>query len=244
MTEAKSLVPAQMTSFQCMKRMGLSLTGKLLHPPVATQEGQDGCGWEGSMAVWPHLPTQLTWVRLLVYIRGQEWEAQFKSPGLWCTNTSLESRTRVIQGSLPAGLGLWGFMAWSGRFELTSFGRLSPQCTKANLFSQKRMTLGSRGWSQWGPWTPQLLCGFVAVSQLPWALHIFLIINFLLGYVCYTAGDSYWQFQIDLYCTLISSPPSSLPLNPLLAPLKTIARGFFVLFHIKYMKPINRIPSP
>jgi hypothetical protein len=34
------------------------------------------------------------------------------------------------------------------------------------------------------------------------------------------------------------------PLNPLPASLKAIARGFFVLVHVGYMKFINHIPSP
>jgi hypothetical protein len=35
----------------------------------------------------------------------------------------------------------------------------------------------------------------------------------------------------------------SLPLNPLLAPLKAMIRGFLVLSY-RYMKSINLIPSP
>jgi hypothetical protein len=53
-----------------------------------------------------------------------------------------------------------------------------------------------------------------------------------------------------LYCTLFTLHPSSLPLNLLLTPLKAIARGFFVLFHIGIWSPsvihchLNLLPSP
>jgi hypothetical protein len=50
------------------------------------------------------------------------------------------------------------------------------------------------------------------------------------------------QFRFGLYCTLVTSPPSSLFLNPLLAPLKTIAGGFFVLFHIGMWSPSTIYP--
>jgi hypothetical protein len=50
-------------------------------------------------------------------------------------------------------------------------------------------------------------------------------------------GDSSWQFQIELYFTLVRSPAPSLPLNALPSPRKAIARGFFVLFHIGVWSP-------
>jgi hypothetical protein len=37
---------------------------------------------------------------------------------------------------------------------------------------------------------------------------------------------------IFLFCTLVASPLSSLPFSLLPAPLKAIARGFFVLVHV------------
>jgi hypothetical protein len=55
-------------------------------------------------------------------------------------------------------------------------------------------------------------------------------------------GDSLWQFQIGLYCTLVRSPPPSLPLEPLPVSLKTIARGFFVLFHVSIWSPSTIYP--
>jgi hypothetical protein len=48
--------------------------------------------------------------------------------------------------------------------------------------------------------------------------------------------------QIGLYCMLVTSPPSSLPLDPLPAPLKAIARGFFVLFRISIWSPSTKFP--
>jgi hypothetical protein len=50
-------------------------------------------------------------------------------------------------------------------------------------------------------------------------------------------GDSLWQFQMELYYTLFSSPPPSLPFDPLPATLKAIARGLFILFHISIWNP-------
>jgi hypothetical protein len=45
-------------------------------------------------------------------------------------------------------------------------------------------------------------------------------------------GDSYGgQFQLDLYCTLFTLSPPSLPYNPHPTLLKVVARGFLVLFH-------------
>jgi hypothetical protein len=43
--------------------------------------------------------------------------------------------------------------------------------------------------------------------------------------------------QLDLYCTLFTLPPSSLPLSSLPTPLKALARGFLVLFHIGIWSP-------
>jgi hypothetical protein len=63
-------------------------------------------------------------------------------------------------------------------------------------------------------------------------------------------GDSLWQFQIGLYCTLVRSPLPSLPLDPFPSPLQTIARGFFVLFHMGMLNPsimflyLNLLRSP
>jgi hypothetical protein len=64
---------------------------------------------------------------------------------------------------------------------------------------------------------------------------LFLLIFFIRIYLLYK-GDSLWQFQIGLYYTLVSSPPPSL-LSHLPAPLKAIARCFFVLFHISIWSP-------
>jgi hypothetical protein len=54
--------------------------------------------------------------------------------------------------------------------------------------------------------------------------------------------DSLWQFQIDLYCTLVRSAPPSLLFDSLHAPLQAIARGFFVLFHIDIWSPSTIFP--
>jgi hypothetical protein len=43
-------------------------------------------------------------------------------------------------------------------------------------------------------------------------------------------GDSLWQLQIGVYCTLVRSLPLSDPLDPLFAPLKVILGGVFFLF--------------
>jgi hypothetical protein len=64
----------------------------------------------------------------------------------------------------------------------------------------------------------------------------------LLGYICYRGRNSWWQSWLDLYCTLVRSPPPSLPLNPVSIPLKAIARGFFVLFHISICSPSTIYP--
>jgi hypothetical protein len=50
-------------------------------------------------------------------------------------------------------------------------------------------------------------------------------------------GDLLWQFQIGLYYTLVRSPFIISPPQPLWAPLKAIARGFFVLFHTSVWCP-------
>jgi hypothetical protein len=67
----------------------------------------------------------------------------------------------------------------------------------------------------------------------------FIYINSLLGYVHHmgAGGDVSWQFQLALHCTLFTLPPSFLPLSPLPTPLKAIARGFLVLFHIGIWSP-------
>jgi hypothetical protein len=52
----------------------------------------------------------------------------------------------------------------------------------------------------------------------------------LLEYI-YLQGDSLQQSQIGLHCTFIRLP-HHLPFNPLPAPLKTITKGFIVLFPI------------
>jgi hypothetical protein len=63
-------------------------------------------------------------------------------------------------------------------------------------------------------------------------------------------GNSLWQFQTDLYCTLVSSPSPSLPLYPLPTPLQAITRGFIVLFHLGIWSPstmflhLNLLRSP
>jgi hypothetical protein len=62
-------------------------------------------------------------------------------------------------------------------------------------------------------------------------------------------GGFIWQFWLDLYCTLCTLPPLSLPLNLLPTPLKAIARGFVVLFHVGIWSPstiyghLNLLPS-
>jgi hypothetical protein len=48
-------------------------------------------------------------------------------------------------------------------------------------------------------------------------------------------GDSLWQFHIGLHCALVRSPPSSLSLNSLPTPLKTIARDFCWIFLMFYL---------
>jgi hypothetical protein len=53
-------------------------------------------------------------------------------------------------------------------------------------------------------------------------IHVSFLNNFL-GYIHFTGGNSQWQFQLDLCCTLVTLPSLSLP-------LKAIARGFFILF--------------
>jgi hypothetical protein len=61
--------------------------------------------------------------------------------------------------------------------------------------------------------------------------------NFLLGYIHYIWGNSYWGFWIGLYCTLYTSTIS--PLSPLPTPLNAIGKGFFVLFHISIWSPLT-----
>jgi hypothetical protein len=47
---------------------------------------------------------------------------------------------------------------------------------------------------------------------------------------------------IKIWCTLVRSPPWSLPLNPLPDLHKAIPRGFFVLFHISIWSPLTVFP--
>jgi hypothetical protein len=54
--------------------------------------------------------------------------------------------------------------------------------------------------------------------------------------------DSLWQFLIVLYSTLKRSFPPSLLFNPLPAPLKVIARGFCVLYHMWIWSPSTISP--
>jgi hypothetical protein len=65
-------------------------------------------------------------------------------------------------------------------------------------------------------------------------------LKFVLAYI-HDVGGSYWQFWLDLYCTLVSLPPLSLPLSCLPTPLKATARGFLVLFHIGIWSPSSTI---
>jgi hypothetical protein len=58
---------------------------------------------------------------------------------------------------------------------------------------------------------------------------------------CGYFGDGVLQFWLDLHYTLITSPPSSLPLNPLPAPLKAIARGFIQVFEVHQPYTLNLI---
>jgi hypothetical protein len=67
-------------------------------------------------------------------------------------------------------------------------------------------------------------CWFKSSSQLSRYYFTFCYAKFIVQ------GDSLRQFQIGLYCTLVRSPLPSLPLDSLPAPLKTIKRGFIVVF--------------
>jgi hypothetical protein len=65
--------------------------------------------------------------------------------------------------------------------------------------------------------------------------------NFLIRVYLLYMGDSLWQFLIGLYCSLVRSPhllsPTTPQSPPLPTPLKAIARGFYVLFHISIWSP-------
>jgi hypothetical protein len=52
-------------------------------------------------------------------------------------------------------------------------------------------------------------------------------------------GNSYWQFQLCSYFTLVTSLSTSLPLSPL---LQEIPSGFFVLFHVSIWSPSTIYP--
>jgi hypothetical protein len=90
------------------------------------------------------------------------------------------------------------------------------------------------------------------ISEPDWFLHlpfIFLCFTkFSLEYIHYTGWGVTIPIRLLLYISYIA--PLSLPLNPLPVPLKTIARGFFVLFHIAIWNPsiiylhLNLLHSP
>jgi hypothetical protein len=52
-----------------------------------------------------------------------------------------------------------------------------------------------------------------------------------LGYI-HCTGGSIVAIPNRLILYIATSPPLSLPLNPFPTPLKAVARGFFVLFHV------------
>jgi hypothetical protein len=55
-------------------------------------------------------------------------------------------------------------------------------------------------------------------------------------------GNSLCQVPIALHCTLVRSPPPSLPQTPSQPHLKRLQE--VSSFYFMYMKPINHIPSP
>jgi hypothetical protein len=67
-------------------------------------------------------------------------------------------------------------------------------------------------------------------------MKILFLINFLLGYICYTRGF----IMTILIC--LTSPPLSLYLILFPSTLKAIARGLFVLFHISIWSPSTIYP--
>jgi hypothetical protein len=79
-------------------------------------------------------------------------------------------------------------------------------------------------------------------------IFIIIIINILLGYIHY-GGICSDNSYCHLYCALFTLSPLSLPLSILPTPLKAIARGFLVLFHIGIRSPsiishcLNLLPS-
>jgi hypothetical protein len=54
-------------------------------------------------------------------------------------------------------------------------------------------------------------------------------------------GDSLWQFQITLYCTLVTLPPPSRPLYPLPTSLRAIAS--VSLFYFVYVYEVHQLYS-
>jgi hypothetical protein len=72
-----------------------------------------------------------------------------------------------------------------------------------------------------------------------WPDNLFLNNFFIRMYSLYE-GDSYWQFWLGLYCTLVTLLPPSLPLNPSPPHLKQLQEVSLLYF----MESINQTPSP
>jgi hypothetical protein len=87
------------------------------------------------------------------------------------------------------------------------------------------------------------------VNGLSLSLSLSLSLFLKLGYICYTGRGFIVTILIrfTLYISYIA--PIVSPLNPLSAPHKAIARGFFILFHTVYevnqphTLPLPLIPS-
>jgi hypothetical protein len=79
---------------------------------------------------------------------------------------------------------------------------------------------------------------------------LFFLNNFLIRIYSLYRGGFVVTSLIRLILYVIYITPSSLPLSPFPNPLKAIARGFLVLFHIDIQNPstiychLNLLPSP
>jgi hypothetical protein len=97
-------------------------------------------------------------------------------------------------------------------------------------------------------WTRIILISASWVGRITGVIHqcpaniCFLSFLSLIRIYSLYRGDSLWQCQIGLYCTLVSSPPLSLPLNLLPVPLKAVVRGFFVLVYVGIWNPPTIYP--